>query len=294
MEIIAKKSDIRLDIFLSNNTEFSRSKIQKIIKENKVLVNGEYKNKDYNLKENDFIEYEEPEEEMMDLIPENIKIDIVYEDDYLAIINKESGMVVHPAIGHHNHTLVNALLYHFNIEQKGSIRPGIVHRLDKNTSGLMVVAKNEKTHQLLSEMIKDKKVERKYLALVWGTVKHDKATIDAPIGRDINNRQKFIVTDINSKDSITHFTVLERYGKTTLLECKLDTGRTHQIRVHLNYINYPIVNDTVYGGKKIIDASFGQLLHSKSIKFVHPITNKEIYFEADPPKEFQSISNLSK
>ena len=292
MEIKANSNNIRLDIFLTENTQYTRSKAQKMIKDKKVLVNNEIKNKDYIIKENDIVIYEEPEPEVMDITPENIKLDIIYEDEYLVIINKKSGMVVHPAVGNYNHTLVNALLYHFNIKNNNTLRPGIVHRIDKDTSGLLVVAKDEKTHALLSDMIKEKQVERKYLALVWGILKHDNATIDAPIGRDINNRQKYTVTDINSKDAITHFSVLERRQNTTLLECKLDTGRTHQIRVHLNYINHSIVNDPVYSNKKQINPSFGQLLHSKSIKFKHTITNKELFFETEPPKEFLNIMEI--
>ena len=216
-------------------------------------------------------------------------LDIVYEDDYLAIINKKSGVVVHPAVGNYSHTLVNGLMYYFNsISKSKSIRPGIVHRLDKDTSGLMVVAKNDSVHEALSNMIRERKLERKYLAVGWGVVRHEKGTIDAPIGRDFNNRQKYTVTDINSKNSITHFRVIERLKEVTLLECKLDTGRTHQIRVHMEYIGHPIVNDPVYGRRKIIN-DFGQMLHSKSIRFIHPVTGKELFFEVLPPKEFESI-----
>ena len=192
-------------------------------------------------------------------------------------------MVTHPAPGNYTGTLVNALLYKFDLEGD-PIRPGIVHRLDKDTSGLMVVAKNEKVHDLLASMIKDKKVERHYLALVEGVIPHETGTIDAPIGRDIYNRQKMAVTDVNGKDSITHFKVLKRYKDKTLVECVLETGRTHQIRVHMAYIKHPVVNDPLYNKKKA--DSFGQMLHSKSIKFTHPITGKEIYYEVEPPKEF--------
>ena len=221
-------------------------------------------------------------------------IDIIYEDKYLAIINKKSGVVVHPAVGNRNHTLVNGLMHHFNnLSTKDQIRPGIVHRLDKDTSGLMIVAKDDKTHELLSEMIKEKQVERKYLALVHGIIKHEKGTIDAPLGRDITNRQKYAVTDINSKEAITHFKVIERLKEATLIECKLETGRTHQIRVHMAYIGHPIVNDPVYGRKKVIN-NFGQMLHSTSIKLIHPITKQELKFNQEPPKEFLEILNLYK
>ena len=198
-------------------------------------------------------------------------------------------MVVHPAPGHYTGTLVNALLYRFNLNSGEANRPGIVHRLDKDTSGLMLVAKNEFTHEKLSEMIGKKDVERKYLAIVDGLIKHDTGTIDAPIGRDTNNRQKMAVTDVNGKDSITHFKVLERFDNNTFIECILETGRTHQIRVHMNYIGYPINNDPLYGRGKATE--FGQMLHSYSIKFNHPRTGKELSFRVDPPKEFMDKLN---
>ncbi len=280
----------RLDVFLTKKTEYSRSKIQKLIKDSLVLVNGEVETANYKLKVDDIVEVLEFEDENLDIVPEKMDLDIVYEDEYLLIINKPSGMVVHPAVGNYSHTLVNGLLYYFNtLSNKNSIRPGIVHRLDKDTSGLMMVAKNDLVHEKLADIIQKRQVEKKYIALVWGVVRHDKGTINAPIGRDANNRQKFAVTDINGKDSITHFKVLERYKEATLIECTLETGRTHQIRVHLNYIGHPIVNDQVYGNRKIINDDFGQMLHSKSLRFIHPITNKELYFEIEPPKEFEKI-----
>lgn len=291
MKIVVQENEenVRLDTYISNNTDYSRTKISKLIKEQKVFVNNKPTPSNYKVKQKDIIEFTLPEEEKIDITPEKMDLNIVYEDDYLAIINKQSGLVVHPAVGNYSHTLVNGLMYHFSqISNKKSIRPGIVHRLDKDTSGLMVVAKNDKVHEQLSEMIKEKKIERKYLALVWGVVKHDKGTIDAPIGRDFNNRQKYTVTDINSKESITHFKVIKRYKEVTLLECKLETGRTHQIRVHMEYINHPIVNDPLYGRRKIIN-DFGQMLHSKSIKLIHPVTKQKLEFEIEPPKEFIQI-----
>ena len=289
MKLVVNENNIRIDAYLSNVTDYSRSKISKMIKDEKIYVNNKLIQASYKVKENDVIEFEDELEEITDILPEKMDLDIVYEDEYLAIINKQSGLVVHPAVGNKEHTLVNGLLYHFNnISEKNTIRPGVVHRLDKDTSGLMVVAKDDKTHEMLSEMIKEKEVERKYLALVWGVVRHEKGTINAPIGRDFNNRQKFTVTDINAKESVTHFRTIERYKETTLIECKLETGRTHQIRVHMEYINHPIVNDPVYGKRKKIN-DFGQMLHSKSIKLVHPITNKELFFEVEPPQEFIEI-----
>ena len=290
MNLEVKENNIRLDVYIKNNTDYSRSKTQSLIKDGYITVNKKREKESYKVKENDLITISEFEEEITDVIPEKMDLDIVYEDDYLLILNKKSGVVVHPAVGNYNHTLVNGLLYHFNsLSNKNTIRPGIVHRLDKDTSGLMVVAKDDKTHELLSNMIKNKKVERKYLALVWGVIKHDNGTIDAPIGRDINNRQKFIVTDVNSKESVTHFSVIERLNNATLISCKLETGRTHQIRVHLNYIGHPVVNDPVYGNRKMFNEEFGQMLHSKSIRFIHPITKKELFFEVDAPKEFYNI-----
>ncbi len=290
MNLEVKENNVRLDVYIKNNTDYSRSKIQSLIKDGYITVNEKREKESYKVKENDLITISGFEEEITDVIPEKMDLDIVYEDDYLLILNKKSGVVVHPAVGNYNHTLVNGLLYHFNsLSNKNTIRPGIVHRLDKDTSGLMVVAKDDKTHELLSNMIKNKKVERKYLALVWGVIKHDNGTIDAPIGRDINNRQKYIVTDINSKESVTHFSVIERFNNATLISCKLETGRTHQIRVHLNYIGHPVVNDPVYGNRKMFNEEFGQMLHSKSIRFIHPITKKELFFEVDAPKEFYNI-----
>lgn len=289
MEIKVSNGDVRIDTFLSSETEYSRSRLSKFIKEGQVLVNGKTISSSFKVKEGDIVWFNDVQDEEIDVTAEKMDIDIVYEDDYLAVINKKSGIVVHPAVGNYSHTLVNGLMYHFNnISKEGTIRPGIVHRLDKDTSGLMVVAKNDLVHDKLSNMIKEKQVERKYLALVWGTIKHEKGTIDAPIGRDLNNRQKYTVTDINSKDSVTHFKVLERFKDVTLIECKLDTGRTHQIRVHMEYIGHPVVNDPVYGKRKIIN-NFGQMLHSKSIRFVHPVTLEELFFEVDPPEEFNQI-----
>ena len=281
---IVTEDKIRIDKYLTEKTDLSRSKIQKLIDEGKNLVNGNEVSSNYKVKLNDKIEIKEEDMDFsIDIVKENIPLDIVYEDEYLLVINKKSGMVTHPAPGNYTGTLVNALLYKFDLEGD-PIRPGIVHRLDKDTSGLMVVAKNEKVHDLLASMIKDKKVERHYLALVEGVIPHETGTIDAPIGRDIYNRQKMAVTDVNGKDSITHFKVLKRYKDKTLVECVLETGRTHQIRVHMAYIKHPVVNDPLYNKKKA--DSFGQMLHSKSIKFTHPITGKEIYYEVEPPKEF--------
>lgn len=286
---VLENEKVRLDNYLSDKLDISRSKVQKLIKDGNVLVNGQSVNVSYKVKIGDVIEYSLDLNEDTDITPEDIPIDIVYEDDDLLVINKASGMVVHPAPGHYTGTLVNALLYRFNLNSGEANRPGIVHRLDKDTSGLMLVAKNEFIHEKLSEMIGKKDVERKYLAIVDGLIKHDTGTIDAPIGRDTNNRQKMAVTDVNGKDSITHFKVLERFDNNTFIECILETGRTHQIRVHMNYIGYPINNDPLYGRGKATE--FGQMLHSYSIKFNHPRTGKELSFRVDPPKEFMDKLN---
>ncbi len=282
--IIVDCDNLRIDKYLTEKLSFSRSKIQKLIESGKVLVNNHEISSNYKVKLGDEIKIEEISSDDGTIEAENIDINVVYEDDDLLIINKESGMVVHPAVGHYTNTLVNALLYHFKIESKDPIRPGIVHRLDKDTSGLMIVAKNEEMHDVLAKMIQEKKIKRCYVAIVNGVISHETGTIDAPIGRDPNNRQKMAVTDINGKDAITHFKVLKRFKNHTYIECMLETGRTHQIRVHLAYINHPVVNDPLYQKKKTTE--FGQMLHSKSIEFIHPKTKKKIYFEVEPPQEF--------
>ena len=279
----------RLDQYLATMLEESRNKIQQLIKEQKVVVNGKVASASYRVQEGDEIEVDATLSQEITVEKENIPIDVVYEDDDLLIVNKKSGMVVHPAPGNYHGTLVNALLYRFSLSNKDPLRPGIVHRIDKDTSGLMLVAKNDKAHDLLANMIQNKEVERTYLALVDGIIPHATGTIDAPIGRDPSNREKMKVTDENSKKAVTHFRVIKRYPNVnqTLIECKLETGRTHQIRVHMAYIGYPIYNDPVYGKRKNT-TDFGQFLHSKSIRLKHPITHQEIFLEVDPPKEFKT------
>ena len=287
--------DTRIDKYLTDNTDYTRSKIQKMIENGNILVNNKQTKDSYKLKENDRITIEEYNEEI-DIEPENIPLDIYYEDEDLIVVNKPSGMVVHPAPGNYSKTLVNALMYHTNKLStiNTSIRPGIVHRIDADTSGLLLVAKNDKTHNALAEAIQKKEVVREYIALVEGVIMEDTATIDAPIGRDKNNRKKMAVTSENSKDAITHIRVLDRYKDSTLIRCKLETGRTHQIRVHLNYIGHPVVNDPVYGYKKLIDKDFGQMLHAEKIGFVHPTTKEYMEFTAPLPDRFKEILEIYK
>ena len=282
----------RLDQYLTDKLNISRAKVSKMIKENKVLVNQNKTKSGYILKKGDIINSEEYQEEEMNLEPEKMDLDIVYEDDDVIVVNKANGVVVHPAVGNKSHTLVNGLLYHSKLSNlNGEFRPGIVHRIDAYTTGLSMVAKNNKAHAILARELEKKETTRKYIALVWGVIKEDTGTIDAPIGRDSKDRKKMAVTDINAKNAITHFKVLERYKDTTLIELKLETGRTHQIRVHMNYINHPVVNDPVYGKRKIIDNS-GQCLHAATLGFKHPRTGEYMEFTSELPKCFKNILTL--
>lgn len=287
MEIEVVENLDRIDKYLTNYVDYSRSVIAKMIDSEYILVNDKKVKANYVVKVGDKITVKDGFIEPLDINPENIPIDIVYEDDDIIVVNKDSGMVVHPGSGVKEHTLVNALIYHTNnlSDINGEVRPGIVHRIDKDTSGLMIVAKNNKSHEILSDMLSRHEIKREYIALVKGVFPNETATIDAPIGRDKNNRKKMAVTQENSKDAITHLRVIKRYKKYTLLRLKLETGRTHQIRVHLSYIGYPVYNDPVYTNDKTTE--FGQFLHSASIDFIHPITNENMHFEAPLPGEFQ-------
>lgn len=291
MKVVAE-DNVRIDKYLMEKLDISRSKIQRMIETDNILVNDKNIKSSYKLKIDDEIYINEDYSEDVDIEPQNIPLDIVYEDDYLLVVNKPSGMVVHPGSGNYSNTLVNALMYYCNdnlSHVNGKIRPGIVHRIDADTSGLLLVAKNDKVHEDLAKQISSKSVVRKYVALVHGVILEDTATIDAPIGRDTNNRKKMAVTDVNSKDAITHIRVLERYKNSTLIECSLETGRTHQIRVHMSYINHPVVNDPVYGFKRLDDKEFGQMLHAKTIGFIHPIDHKYMEFSVAVPDKFNEI-----
>lgn len=289
MKINVENGDIRIDKYLISYLNESRSKIQKLIKDGNVSVDGKKVNSNFIVRCGMKISVSDNKEETYEIKQLDIDLDIVYEDDYFLIINKPSGLVVHPAVGHKDDTLVNALVKHCKLSND-DIRPGIVHRIDKDTSGLLIVAKDDNIHEKLANMIKNKEVTRKYIALVHGVINHSTGTIDAPIGRDITDRKKMAVTDINSKDAVTHFKVLERLNNVTLIECVLETGRTHQIRVHMKYIGHPIVNDPVYGHKKKIN-DYGQLLHSSYLSLIHPITGEFLEFTCQIPKEMESIIN---
>jgi len=277
-------TDIRLDVFLAENTALSRSAIQKLIEEGKVLLNNEIPNKKLKTVLNDHISFEYEEKTLTDIKPENIPLDIVYEDEDLIVINKPKDMVVHPAVGNESGTVVNALLYHCKelSDINGYYRPGIVHRIDKDTSGLLVCAKNNLAHSFLSEQLVDKSCFRKYYAIVNGVIQNSEGEINAPIGRSENNRQLMTVTSKNSKEAITLFHVLERYDNSSLLDVELKTGRTHQIRVHMKYINHPVFNDNKYS-KKTIDNT-GQYLHAYYLSFIHPKTKERMSFKAAMPE----------
>lgn len=277
----------RIDKYLAEELGISRSTVKKMIDEGFVLVNGKMVKASLILSEADELFVKDGFIKEASFEAEDIPINIVYEDDDLLVINKKSGMVVHPGNGNTSGTLVNALMHYTkNLSNKEAFRPGIVHRIDKDTSGLMLVAKNDKAHDILAEGFKNKTIKREYIALVCGVIGEDSGVIDAPIGRDAKDRKKMCVTSENSKKAVTHFKVLKRYEHYTLLRLILDTGRTHQIRVHMKYIGHPVYNDPVYG-KAYND--FGQFLHSASIDFEQPTTHEHLHFECDLPKEFQDF-----
>ncbi len=288
--IYSSNSTERIDKFLMGQlVDVSRTNIQNLISENYVTVNNLSVKSNYKLKNGDVIIIKHKEPEELNVVKQDIPLNIVYEDNDLLIVNKEKGMVVHPSVGHRDGTLVNALMFHSESLSSinGVVRPGIVHRIDKDTSGLLIVAKNDKTHVKLSEMIAKKEVKRKYYALVHGVIKHDYGTIDAPIARNPRERKEMAIID-EGKPSITHFRVVERYAKYSLVECELETGRTHQIRVHMKYINHPLVGDPVYGQRKTLNTN-GQMLHSKSLEFIHPTTKEFIEINTELPTYFEEI-----
>ncbi|MGE8079281.1 RluA family pseudouridine synthase [Peribacillus loiseleuriae] len=289
--IESTESKARIDKALATlNAEWSRNQVQQWIKEGHVLVNGVAVKTNYKCQEGDEVIVTIPELEELDVVAEEMNLEIFYEDSDVLVVNKPRGMVVHPAPGHTSGTLVNGLMAHCTDLSgiNGVMRPGIVHRIDKDTSGLLMVAKNDMAHEGLVQQLVDKSVTRKYQAIVHGVIPHDFGTIDAPIGRDKKDRQSMTVTDENSKNAVTHFRVIERFKNFTHVECQLETGRTHQIRVHMKYIGYPLAGDPKYGPRKTLDIN-GQALHAGLLGFVHPRTKEYIEFEAPLPKEFEEV-----
>ena len=292
-----EEKGLRLDkVILNHMPDRSRTEIQKWIKAGQVIVNDNVEKANYKVEEEDVIQVTLPDPQSTEINPENIPLDIVYEDEDVIVVNKPSGMVVHPAPGHTHGTLVNALLYHCNSLSNigGDVRAGIVHRIDKDTSGLLVACKNNMAHKSLSEQLKEKTTTRKYIAIVTGSISHNLGKINAPIGRDPDNRQKMAVVE-NGKSAVTHFRVLDRFKNYTLLELELETGRTHQIRVHMAYIGHPVLNDPLYGTKKQT-TPFGQYLHAKTLGFKHPRTGEYMEFDSELPQEFvekiEELKNL--
>ena len=283
----------RADKFLSDKLEnISRSALQEYFSDGNVLVNGKQQGKNYRLRFNDRLEVRIPEPVVYEAVAENIPLDIVYEDSDVIIVNKPKNMVVHPAAGNYSGTLVNALLHHCKDSLSGIngvLRPGIVHRIDKNTSGLLIVAKNDTAHRKIAEQIKDHSFTREYEAVVCGNIKENEGTVNQPIGRNPNDRKKMAVTAVNSKEAVTHFKVLQRFGQYTHISVTLETGRTHQIRVHMAYINHPVAGDDVYGSDKLTSKLGGQCLHARKIGFVHPSSGEYMEFTSELPRYFSDF-----
>ena len=289
IKLISEEKDIRIDKYLASILDYSREFISKLIDHQLVLVNGKVVKASYKVDLNEEIIVHDEELKIdTDIEPTKMDLDIVYEDEYLMVINKPSGLVVHPGSGNYHNTLVNGLMYYTKnlSDVGGEERPGIVHRLDKDTSGLLLVAKTNRVHELLADDFKNKRIKREYIALLDGVFKNGSATIDAPIGRDKNAREKMAVVE-DGKSAVTHMKVLKRYNGYTLVSCILETGRTHQIRVHMAYIGYPVHNDPVYSKREA--TSFGQFLHSYKMNFIHPITKKEMEFVCPLPEYFEEF-----
>ncbi|WP_010243185.1 RluA family pseudouridine synthase [Acetivibrio cellulolyticus] len=293
IKLVSEESGVRIDAWISSRLkEYSRSYIQKLLNDGHVLVNGSLVKSNYKIKSSDEITVQIPEPEVLDIVPENIEIPVLYEDEHVLVVNKPKGMVVHPAAGNYSGTLVNALMDYCGDSLSsinGVIRPGIVHRIDKDTSGVLVVAKSNEAHEKLSLKLKDHDINRVYVALVHGIIREESGKIDAPIGRHPVDRKKMAVNTNNGRRAVTYFKVLERFKDATLVEVKLETGRTHQIRVHMSYIGYPIIGDTVYGKKKDKYDIGGQALHAKTLGFVHPVKNEYMEFEAELPEYFKKL-----
>ena len=282
----------RLDVFAAAGSGISRSRAAALISGGNITVNGKAVGKSVKLHEGDRVVIVLPEVKPYLALPQDIPLDIYYEDSDLLVVNKPKGMVVHPAAGNFENTLVNAVLFHCGDSLSGIggvMRPGILHRIDKNTSGLLLVAKNDNAHNCLASQIKEHSLTREYEAVVYGNIKEDSGTVDAPIGRHPLKRKQMAVTEKNSKNAVTHYTVIERFGAFTHIRCRLETGRTHQIRVHMAYIGHPLAGDDVYGPKKVIKELCGQCLHAKKIGFIHPTTGEYLEFESELPDYFKSF-----
>ena len=288
--VLSKQDGFRIDLFLQEMApEYTRSFLQKRIETGDVLVNSKKISKSTKVKEGDSVFFHVPQPVDDTAKPEAIPLNIIYEDDDLLVVNKPKGIVVHPAPGNYNGTLVNGLLYHCqgNLSGiNGVVRPGIVHRIDKDTSGLLVVAKNDRAHQLLAEQIQNHSFTREYEAVVYGHFRQEKGTVDAPIGRSKSDRKRMAVTDEHSRRAVTHYEVLKEFRDFSHIRCHLETGRTHQIRVHMAYLGHPLAGDPVYGPKKVIESLQGQCLHAKKIGFVHPSTAKYMEFDSTLPEYF--------
>ncbi|MGG3509758.1 RluA family pseudouridine synthase [Paenibacillus sp. FSL W8-0187] len=291
----AESAKTRIDKYITENLgeNVSRSQVQLWITDGHVIVNEGPVKSNYKVSQGDRILLKVPEPSAVEIIPEDIPLEIAFEDADVIVVNKPRGMVVHPAPGHSSGTLVNALMFHCKDLSgiNGELRPGIVHRIDKDTTGLIMAAKNDKAHASLAAQLKDHSVNRRYLALVHGNMSHDQGTVDAPIGRDAHDRKLYTVTDRNSKHAVTHFTVIERFGDYTLLELKLETGRTHQIRVHMKYIGHPLVGDPVYGKSKGIKLD-GQALHAAVLGFVHPSSGEYMEYSAPMPNDMEELLTI--
>ncbi|AHI53106.1 RluA family pseudouridine synthase [Spiroplasma culicicola] len=289
--ITVEQGSIRLDKFvtdyLKEEYDFSRSYVQKLIEEGYILVNQNIVSNKYNLLANDEISIEPKTPDIIDAIAQDVAFEIVYQDKDLLVVNKPNGLVVHPAAGNPDNTLVNGLLYHIKDLSSigGVLRPGIVHRLDKMTTGLMLVAKNDKTHKALTQMLANNEIHKEYIALVHGVIEPNKGLIDAPIGRSKGDRKKMTVTDINSKYAKTHFEVMQRFENHTLVKCIIETGRTHQIRVHMAFIKHPVVGDPLYAFREDMKLEFGQYLHAARLEFIHPISQEKKVFSCELPEE---------
>ncbi|MCR5007358.1 MAG: RluA family pseudouridine synthase [Oribacterium sp.] len=294
VNIPAGVDQVRLDQFLSTleEPEISRSYASKLIKDDRIQLNGKSCKASSRVKEGDELLIDMPEPVSLDVVAEDIPLDIVYEDEDFLIVNKPKGMVVHPAAGHYQGTLVNAVMNHCGEELStinGVMRPGIVHRIDKNTTGLLVVCKNDKAHKSLAEQLKEHSITRKYVAIVCGNIKEDSGTVDAPLGRSKKDRKKQAIDMVDGRDAVTHFRVLERFSDYTLVECILETGRTHQIRVHMASIGHPVLGDDVYGPKKCPFTLEGQCLHAKVLGFIHPSTGEYVEFDSEYPEYLKRL-----